>query len=470
MTGSLEAAAPAWPTGAELMDVLLLRAGYNTSVVMLGIAALGAAAGLIGTFVTLRRRALMGDVLSHATLPGLCLAFLASVALGGSGRALPVLLLGAVASGVLGVLAVHALTRASRLPEDAAMGVVLASFFGLGAVLLSHVQTLGSGAEGGITKLIYGQAATMSAADARLIAITAAGAALGCALLFKELRLIAFDPGFAAAQGWPVGRLDLALMALIVAVTVVGLQAVGLIMVVALLIVPAAAARFWTERLSTMALSAAAIGAVSGYLGAGASALFPSFPAGAVIVLAAGAVFVASFLLAPRRGLVGRALRHLLLRIEVGSEHVLRGAFEMIERAGLDRPAPIPPAAFLRLRRWSALWLGVLTAWLRWRGLMRRTAQGLSLTPAGLERAHRLVHRHRLWEQFLVTHADLAPSHVDRAADIVEHVLSPDMIAELERALEARGRLPRALGLPASVHPIREAPELARPARAGGSG
>jgi manganese/zinc/iron transport system permease protein len=436
---------------------------------MLGIAALGAAAGLIGSFATLRRRALMGDVLSHATLPGLCAAFLASVALGGSGRAMPILLLGAVASGVLGVLAVHALARTSRLPEDAAMGAVLASFFGLGTVLLSHVQTLGTGAEGGITKLIYGQAATMSAADAQLIALTAAGATLACALLFKELRLIAFDPGFAAAQGWPVGHLDLALMALIVSVTVVGLQAVGLIMVVALLIVPAAAARFWTERLSTMALAAAAIGAVSGYLGAAASALFPSFPAGAVIVLTAGAVFLASFLLAPRRGLIGRAVRHLGLRVEVGSEHVLRGAFEMIERAGLDRPAPIPPVALLRLRRWSATWLWVLTTWLRWRGLVRRTADGLVLTPAGLERAHRLVRRHRLWEQFLVSHADLAPSHVDRAADIVEHVLSAEMIAELERALAARGRLPRAFGLPASVHPIPEAPELARTATAHGS-
>jgi ABC-type Mn2+/Zn2+ transport system permease subunit len=99
-------------------------------------------------------------------------------------------------------------------------------------------------------------------------------------LLLKEFRLVGFDPEFAAAEGFAVDRIDLAMMALVVAVTVMGLRAVGLILVVALLIIPPAAARFWTERLSLMAMLAALFGGISGYLGAAASALLPRFPAG----------------------------------------------------------------------------------------------------------------------------------------------------------------------------------------------
>jgi manganese/zinc/iron transport system permease protein len=121
------------------------------------------------------------------------------------------------------------------------------------------------------------------------------------------------------------------MMALVVAVTVVGLRAVGLILVVALLVIPAAAARFWTERLWVMTLLAGVLGAVSGYLGAAASALLPRFPAGAVIVLVAGAFFLVSLLLAPARGVVAAGLRHARLRLRVASQHLLRAVYEAEE-------------------------------------------------------------------------------------------------------------------------------------------
>ena len=144
----------AWPSLVEVLRVLTLQAGYNTAVVLIGVTLLGAAAGVVGTFAVLRRRALMSDTLSHATLPGICLAFLAAVLLEADGRSLPVLLAGAAVSGVVGVLVVQAIAQTTRLPEDAAMGAVLSVFFGLGFVLLSHIQTLGTGAEGGIAKFI----------------------------------------------------------------------------------------------------------------------------------------------------------------------------------------------------------------------------------------------------------------------------------------------------------------------------
>jgi manganese/zinc/iron transport system permease protein len=434
--------------------VLTLQAGYNTTVVLIGVSLLGAAAGVVGTFAVLRRRALMSDTLSHATLPGICLAFLAAVLLDADARSLPVLLAGAAVSGVVGVLVVQAVVHTTRLPEDAAMGAVLSVFFGLGFVLLSHIQTLGTGAEGGIAKFIYGQTAAMSSGEAMTIAWVALIATLAVAALFKEFRLACFDREFAVAQGWPVTRIDLLMMALVVLVTVVGLRAVGLILIVALIIIPAAAARFWTERLSVMTMTAAGIGAASGYLGAAASALFPNFPAGGIIVLTAGAFFLVSLLCAPARGVLAASLRQAQLRLQVGSQHVLRAVFEAIESGRQTASGGVGLAHLQRVRSWSPAWLGLLIRWLEWTGRLRRAGTEVVLTELGRRDALRVTRNHRLFEQFLVTHAELAPSHVDRSADFVEHVLSPEMIAKLEAELAAVGRLPRQLGVPTSVHPL----------------
>lgn len=453
MSETLMDGAFAWPSIDQVVRVLLFQAGYNTTVVLIGVSLLGAAAGLVGTFAVLRRRALMSDTLSHATLPGICIAFMVAVALGFEGRTLPVLLLGATASGIVGVLAVQAVVTWTRLPEDAAMGAVLSVFFGLGFVLLSHIQTLGTGAEGGLASFIYGQTAAMSRADALTIAVVAVAATVLTLALFKEFRLVCFDPDFARAQNLPVTAVDLAMMALVVLVTVIGLQAVGLILIIALLIIPAAAARFWTERLPLMTLIAALIGAASGYLGAAASALFPSFPAGGIIVLTAGVFFILSLLFAPARGLLASGLRRFRLRLRIGREHVLRAVFEILESG--PRPSePVPVELLVRKRSWSRAWLLLLVRFLALRHELDLASGQVALTDRGHREALRLTRNHRLFEQFLVSRAELAPSHVDRTADLVEHVLSREMIQELEAELAATGRLPRFLGVPTSVHPV----------------
>ena len=114
----------AWPGWAELLRVLAFQGGYNTSLVLLGVTLLGAAAGTVGSFALLRRRALMSDVLSHAALPGLCLAFLGAALLGVSGRTvrrlaqrgeLPYVRLGGVTRFRLGD--VDRLVRANVMPQ-----------------------------------------------------------------------------------------------------------------------------------------------------------------------------------------------------------------------------------------------------------------------------------------------------------------------------------------------------------------
>ena len=113
-------------------DVLLLR-DYNTRVVVLGATLLGLGAGVVGSFTLMRKRALIGDALSHATLPGIALAFLVVNAWGGDAKSLPLLLLGAAASGVMGVATILAIGRYTRLKQDTALGLVLSVFFRRGA-------------------------------------------------------------------------------------------------------------------------------------------------------------------------------------------------------------------------------------------------------------------------------------------------------------------------------------------------
>lgn len=269
--------------------------------VTLGAALLGALAGGLGTLVVLRRQSLLGDVLSHAALPGLCAGYLVA-----GTRSTPALIAGALAAGALAALSVRLILATTRLRADAAMGVVLSVFFAAGLVLLTHIQARPGGGQAGLATFLFGQAAAMRRADAMAVALIAA-LALALALLFwKEVKLATFDPDQARAMGLPVAAVETGLTALAAMTIVVGLQVAGVVLMVALLIAPAAAARQWTRALGPMAGLAACLGAAAGGAGALVSATAPGLATGPVVVLIATGAFVLSLLLAPGRGLLWR--------------------------------------------------------------------------------------------------------------------------------------------------------------------
>jgi manganese/zinc/iron transport system permease protein len=277
---------------------------YNTLIVLLGVGLLGAAAGPIGAFAVLRRRALVGDALAHAALPGLCVAFL----LAGE-KNLLWMLLGALASGLLGVAVLALMGRYSRIKEDAAVGVVLSVFFGAGIVLSNIIQrSVTGGSKAGLDSFILGKTAGLLLSDVLLLAVLAPVCLIVVALLYKELKLVSFDREFADVQGMPTSRLEALLLGLLAVVVVAGLQTVGAVMVAALLIVPGASARFWTDRLGLMLVLSGAFGLMTGLIGATLSANLDKTPAGPVIVLVGAAIFTVSALVAPRRGLIAQAL------------------------------------------------------------------------------------------------------------------------------------------------------------------
>jgi manganese/zinc/iron transport system permease protein len=445
-----------WPSGAEILEVLSLQ-NYNTRLVVLGTSLLGITSGLVGTFLLLRRRSLMGDALSHATLPGIGIAFIVMVAAGGTGKYLPGLLIGAAISGLAGVLLVLAIRNTTRLKDDVAMGFVLSVFFGLGVAILGMIQKMPQASAAGLESFIYGKTASMVQHDFFLIASVTALVTLLSLLLVKEFALLCFDEGFAASEGWPTVLLDVLMLALVTTVTVIGLQAVGLILIIAFLITPATAARFWTQNLKQMLLLAALIGGVSGWLGASLSALLPRLPAGAVIVLVAASIFVLSMLLAPTRGVLPRYLRQANLRRKVGRQHLLRACYEILEAHPHDPETPIanipiPMPELASHRSWSPAHLRRLVRTARREDhLDPAPAHSLRLSESGFGEAARVTRNHRLWELYLIRHADIAPSHVDRDADMVEHILDAHIVRQLEAELDKRDLAPT---VPPSPHLI----------------
>jgi len=425
---------------------LITLSDYNTRVVLLGTAILGFAAGIMGTFMMLRRRAMISDVVSHSALPGIVAAFMISAGWAGGGKQLPVLLLGALISGFLGMICVHVIKTYSHIKEDAALGIVLSVFFGMGVVLLGFAQRMKTGSAAGLETFIYGKTASMLAADAWLMAISATIIGIICLLFFKEFRLLCFDQEFAHAQGWPIHRLDALMTGLVVVVTVIGLQAVGLILMIALLIIPPAAARFWTDRLGHLVFLSAAIGSVSALMGAACSALFPRLPAGAMIVMMCAIFFLISLLIGSKRGIIRRLIHQSKLSSRISRHHLLRALFEQMESV---HPEIISVSAapfalvnahdLMTARHWTHHKLNEL---------LRKASQDgevdtdgwplIRLTEKGLRHARSVVRNHRLWEWYLINHADVDASHVDRDADEIEHILGEDMVSELERSLELR--------------------------------
>jgi manganese/zinc/iron transport system permease protein len=454
--GSLANTGVDWPVPAEVWRVATLQ-NYNTRLVVLSTATLGIASGLIGTFLLLRKRSLMGDALSHACLPGIGVMFIVMTMLGGAGKSLPGLLLGATVTGVGGVGLVMLIRNTTRIKDDAAMGIVLSVFFGLGVAVLGMVQTMPGASAAGLEFFIYGKTASMVRQDFVLICAVALVVMAVSVLLTKEFTLLCFDEGFADAQGWPVHMLDVLMLALVALVTVVGLQAVGLILIIAFLITPAAAARFWTNDLRRMLILAAVIGGLSGWLGASISALLPRLPAGAVIVLVAATVFVFSMVLGSSRGVLLRFLAHRRLRRKVGRQHLLRAVYEILETRDPADAANIANhsidyAQLLDHRSWSRARLQRLIAVAKREDHVDYCdGKRLRLSESGFGEAARITRNHRLWEMYLIRHADVAPGHVDRDADAVEHVLGPGLVRQLEDELARRGK---PLAVPPSPHAL----------------
>lgn len=277
----------------------MISLSYTFIIVMVGASILGCVSGALGSFAVLRKQSLLGDAISHAALPGICIAFLLTYS-----KHPLVLIAGALCAGWIGTFLMIAITRQTSVKQDSALGIILSVFFGLGLVLLTYIQKLPTSRKAGLNNYLFGSASTLLMEDVVTMGILG-GITIGLIfLLWKEFKLLSFDYDYGFSLGFPMKRIEYILTGLIVLSIVIGLQAVGVVLMSAMVIAPASAARQWTDRLGLMVALSALFGALSGVIGTYLSTAVSQLPTGPTIVLVMSTIVFISLLFAPNRGIV----------------------------------------------------------------------------------------------------------------------------------------------------------------------
>ena len=413
----------------ETLQEFLSFSDANVRFVALGAVLLAISSAMVGVFIVLRQKALVGDAVSHSILPGIAAAFLFS-----GSKHLGWLIVGAFFTGWLSLALIDWLIRHTRVRKDAAIALMLSVFFGLGMVLLTHIQHQGNAAQSGLESFIFGKAAALVGQDVWVFSGIAFLLILVIMLFMKELTLIAFDEAYATSLGLPVGKLDFLLTGLTVLAVITGVTAVGVVLMSAMLITPAVAARFWTHDIRKMMWVAAGIGAFSGLSGAYLSYIAPAMPTGPWMVVVSSLIAFISFFFAPRVGLVSRWWKNLKRRRKIMEEDILKTFYQFGEQTQ-DFTAGVSLEQLRTSRGWELKRLVKYIRMMQVRGRLVHRDGTWHLSSTGLKAAKRIVRLHRLWELYLNTYMHVAPHQVHENAEWIEHIITPELEKELAKTL-----------------------------------
>ena len=401
----------------------------NILWVFVGIVCMSSGAAVVGTFLFLQKRSLIGDTISHAILPGICLAFLLTQT-----KQTWVLLLGAILSGYLGLLSTNYITKKSILKPDAGLGIVLSVFYGIGILLLTMIQQSGNAAQSGLDKFLFGKAAALLPADVWILGGSSLLLILIIALLFQPLSIMVFDGDYARAKGLPVDLLEGILSFLTVLSIAIGIQAIGVVLMSALLIAPAVAARYWSDKLSVIVVLAVVFAAISGLGGVWISAQYLQMPTGPWVVVWLSAMSFLSILFGAQKGVVKRWVDQRSIQRKNLEENLLKALYQLGEKGPRQTPFSKTQIQQRRYLPLKVIERGLQR--LSRKGLVTRQGEGFSLSQEGFTKGERMVRIHRLWELYLTTHLDLPSDHVHDNAEAIEHIITPELEASLEKLLQ----------------------------------
>ena len=409
-----------------LLDFLIPTTGAGKAI--LAAILLGAGSGLLGSFVVLRRMALMGDAISHAVLPGVVAGLIYSPE-----RSPVFIFLCAVAAGLLGAGLVRAMMATTRLKSDTALGIVLAFFFAFGIMWQSRNQE----STAGVMNFLFGNIGAINTDDLRMMMLATV---LLCTVVFilkRPLLEVSFDEGFSRGLGYPVRVLNAVFYFLLTFSVVVALQAVGVVLVSAMLITPAAAAYLLTDRFGKMLVLSMAFGVFSGVVGGVVSASVNGMPTGPVITLAATLVFALTYFLAPQHGVMAKVLRQAKRRRRVHRENTLKAIYQIQEASGFSHE-DVDLIDLAQKRRNTEDHARKECAALLRHDFIELSDDGnaVSLTTSGWKRAMEMVRNHRLWELYLTNEANYADDHVHEDAEKIEHILGANTVKQLEQDLD----------------------------------
>ena len=411
----------------------------------------GLSCALMGSFLVVRREALLADAISHSVLPGIVIAFFLVSDREGLG-----VFIGALLAAISSAIFIKILKLYGKMESGAATGVVFSLYFALGIVLLEKLSS--SNIDLDVDCVLHGQIETIFWAipngvqlytrealsylpvevirSFQIFAIVAAF----LAIFYKELILFSFDHSFAKVTGGRVILLDLFFVTMVALVVVSAFRVVGSILVIAMLVCPAACARLYVDKMSSQLLIScvfSVIGTILGYL---LGAFLPlelgfshSIGVAGVIAVVSGLLLTFSVIFAPKYGVLGKKLRienqkRLILR-----EDILGYLFRQIEVTKQN-------LRFTRVQLEESLYPSrgferVISALLA-DGLLSSHGDLLELSDTGKDAAKLIIRKHRLWESYLVNQAGIKEDHVHQSAEELEHITTRLQEKVLESKLD----------------------------------
>ncbi len=400
---------------------------------------MGLVASLVGVLVYVRKRALIGETLSHAAYPGIVLGVsFFSVFFDNHPITFPlVLFFGAFVSGMLGLWLVHFLEKKFSLNSDTALCFVLSTFLGIGVLIASRLQFSEPVWYQKVGALLYGQTATMLWVHVYIYAILCALILVFILLNHSALKIVNFDLGFAKMNRFAIKRLEGATIVLIVLAIVVGIRTVGVVLMAGMLIAPAVSARQYANKFWQMFVFSSLFGIGIGFFGLvlsvnGSIWLSQKYgeklalPAGPVIILLAVLVTLFTLVFSFKRGLIIRVIRRNSFRMNCLEENILKYIFKS--------KITVTFKDLKEVVHLNSLILWIVMQMMKLKKIIIAD-HGYFLTDLGKKKAKRIIRLHRLWEVYLFTCLDVHAEDVHKSAEEMEHIITPELEEQLVKLL-----------------------------------
>lgn len=401
-------------------------------ITLLGSALLGFLGGLLGNLLLLRRMALLGDMMSHSLLPGLCLGFI----LAGYTKNYYFLFIGAALAAFISNALNEYLLRQRPFKADATLAILISGFYAVGALLISKLAKTHGSELAGVKGYLLGQAALIQRSDIIPILILLILSTLFLGLFYKRIIISIFDTQFLIFVNQKPRVFLFLSTTLIVFTLLLSLQMVGAILAASFLLIPAAISLFLTAHLQRRFIYSAICGAVIGAAGTYTSSLSSNLPTGPIIVLCGFVLFILAAIFGPHKSIMSvflkkRSLQKLRLR-----ENILRAAYYFHEKEN-------NPMSILNLMSRSTenrdvpAARKVLREFLQENIFTEESPGQYLLTPKGEELALTMVRKHRIWETFVVEKLGVSPERAHDNAEIFEHYLDEGILEDIQKELSS---------------------------------
>ncbi len=403
----------------------------------LGSIFLGLSASLIGVILFLNKKSLLSETLSHASYPGVVIAMivLGQFSIHSEVAGFFITLIGAFTTSCIAVYCVRILNEKFKVSNDAALCFILSSFFGIGLLLASRIQISMSFWYRKVQTFLFGQAATMRDIHIWIYLIVSVCVICFIVLFYRKLQVFLFDKNYAKSLGIKTAYLEKIILFFLVLTIVVGIRSVGVVLVSALLIIPSVFAVPLTKKLFSFFIVAAVAGIFFALCGNIISVEFSkmdkgvSFPTGPVIILFGSICAFSSFLFAPQKGILAKWVRIASFKKKCLQENILKSVVKLD-----GNQAEISYLQNLFMQNKKRILLKNLRK-MEKAGWVEKNEKKVFLTIDGEKKALYIIRLHRLWELYLNNQVGIAKEKVHQSAELMEHILTPDLEKKLDQLL-----------------------------------